>query len=308
MKKNIFISILGIYIFSACTHNSQTSSTKTQRPKTPVEVVSINHGIINQNLEFFGSTIYLKKNLVTAPIPSFITNVHVLLGDNVKKGDILYTLRSKESKALGDDISLQNNSIKNFGIIQVKASASGIVSTLDKQQSGDYVLEGAQLCSIIENNNLAFQINIPFEYAHLAKLKSICKITLSNHQEFTATFTKKLNSINTTTQTQTFLAKATKTKILPEGLFVKSTLIKEQEEQHQILPKSCVLSDEMLHDFWVMKITNDSTAIKIPVVIGNKNKDSIEILTPQFSDTDKIISVGNYGLPETAFVSINNKK
>ena len=71
-----------------------------------------------------------------------------------------------------------------------------------------------------------------------------------------------------------------------------------------MLPKSCVLSDEMMKEFWVMKLINDSTAIKIPVIVGNKNSERIEVLSPQFNSADKIISKGNYGLPDTAFVSI----
>jgi hypothetical protein len=59
----------------------------------------------------------------------------------------------------------------------------------------------------------------------------------------------------------------------------------------------------MMKEFWVMKLINDSTAIKIPVTIGNKNSEVIEVLSPQFNLSDKIIKKGNYGLPDTALVS-----
>ncbi|MFN3939212.1 MAG: RND transporter, partial [Chitinophagales bacterium] len=85
---------------------------------------------------------------------------------------------------------------------------------------------------------------------------------------------------------------------------VKVTINKSKESKTQVLPKSCVLSDEMMKEFWVMQMINDSTAIKIPVVVGNKNTEQVEILSPQFSTTDQIINKGNYGLPDTAFVTI----
>jgi hypothetical protein len=72
----------------------------------------------------------------------------------------------------------------------------------------------------------------------------------------------------------------------------------------QILPKSCVAADEMMKDFWVMKLTNDSTAVKVPVKLGDKNETSVEIVSPVFKKTDKIISEGNYGMPDTALIQV----
>ncbi len=41
---------------------------------------------------------------------------------------------------------------------------------------------------------------------------------------------------------------------------------------------------------------------------GNRNKEEIEILSPQFVDNDRIVSNGNYGLADTALVKIIGKK
>jgi len=87
-------------------------------------------------------------------------------------------------------------------------------------------------------------------------------------------------------------------------MVVKVSVNKGTQSSKQILPKSAVLSDEMMTEFWVMKLINDSTAVKIPVTIGNKNNEKIEILSPQFNTNDRIISVGAYGLPDTALIAI----
>ena len=65
-----------------------------------------------------------------------------------------------------------------------------------------------------------------------------------------------------------------------------------------------MLSNETLDEYWVMKLINDTTAIKVPVKIGTVNKEIIEIISPKFSAEDKIVTSGNYGLPDTAFVNI----
>jgi len=70
------------------------------------------------------------------------------------------------------------------------------------------------------------------------------------------------------------------------------------------LPRAAVLSDETQTNFWVMKMADSVTAVKIPIKKGIETRERIEILSPVFSANDKIILSGNYGLPDTARVSI----
>ncbi|MCW5908349.1 MAG: HlyD family efflux transporter periplasmic adaptor subunit [Chitinophagales bacterium] len=301
--KQLIIYFSIALVLASCGSKTETQTEQTTSPKTPVEVVAISNGSINDELTLFGTTFYLKRNLVTAPIPAFITDVNVKLGDRVNKGDVLYILQSKESRALGNDVSKIDSTLKNFGIIKVTAPATGIISTLDKQQSGDYVLEGTQLCTIAESNDLVFQVNVPYEFTTYTKTGNSCTIILPDNTEHSATFTKALTAMNVTAQTQTILAKCSENLFLPEYMMVKVGINKGTQNKKQVLPKSCVLSDEMMKEFWVMKLINDSTAIKIPVNVGSKNSERIEILTPKFEVTDQIISKGNYGLPDTALVT-----
>ena len=296
------------FALASCGSKPETNTEQTATPKTPVEVVMINSGSINDELTLFGTTIYLKRNLVTASIPAFITQVNVKLGDRVNKGDVLYVLQSKESRALGNDVAKIDSTLKNFGVIKVTASATGIISTLDKQQPGDYVLEGTQLCTIAESNDLVFQVNVPYEFTAYTKTGKSCTIILPDNTQHSATFTKALTAMNVTAQTQTILAKCNENLFLPENMMVKVGISKGTQSKKQVLPKSCVLSDEMMKEFWVMKLINDSTAIKISVTVGNKNSESIEIVSPKFQAADKIINKGNYGLPDTALVSVTTSK
>ena len=93
---------------------------------------------------------------------------------------------------------------------------------------------------------------------------------------------------------------------LPENLIVKVLVNKSADVKKQILPRMAVLSDEMMEKFWVMKLLNDSMAIKVDVTPGTMNKESVEIITPLFTVEDKFLISGNYGLPDTAFVRVNH--
>ena len=309
MKKTIYISLLLIPLFNCCkTAPKELDETEILNPKSIVEVVNVKFGSVDDELILSATTIYLKRNVVTATIPAFITNVKVKLGDAIKKGDVLYELESKERRALGDNASKLDTTLINFGLIKIRASATGIISTLDKQQSGDYVLEGTQLCTIAESSDLAFQVNVPYEFSSFTKTGKSCIIQLPDSTLHKAIFTKALTAMNVLAQTQTVLAKSDENLFLPENMIVKVTIIKGSNSNKQVFPKSCVLSDEMMKEFWVMKLINDSTAIKVPVVIGNKNSLNSEVISPLFNATDKIISVGNYGLADTAFVKIGTSK
>ncbi len=310
MKKLIYISLLfSVFLLVRCkTAPKELDEKEILNPKSIVEVVSVKYGTVDDELVLSATTVYLKRNVVTATIPAFITNVRVKLGDAVNKGDILYELESKERRALGNNTSKLDTSLVNFGLIKIRASASGIISTLDKQQPGDYVLEGTQLCTIAESSDLAFQVNVPYEFTSYAKPGKTFVIQLPDSTTHQAEFTKALTAMNSLAQTQTILAKVKDNLFLPENMIVKVSVIKGSTSNKQILPKMCILSDEMMKEFWVMKVINDSTAVKIPVIIGNKNTINSEVISPQFDPNDKIISSGNYGLADTALVKIVARK
>jgi multidrug efflux pump subunit AcrA (membrane-fusion protein) len=306
-KLTILVTLLLIILLSACGDSGQSQVENVQQPRSPVEVTSIHQGSISNQLTLFGSTMYLKRNVVTSPIPAFITDVHIKLGDKVNKGDLLYNLETKERRALGQQPLAGDTSLATYGKIEVRASFSGIISTLDKQQLGDYVLEGSQLCTIAESNNLAVQINVPYEYTPFAKAGRTCTLILPDEREVSATITTPLTTMNAVAQTQTILAKPNTTLFLPENLIVKVILITNEQKNTNLLPRSAVLTDEMMQEYWVMKMINDSMAVKVPVRVGEKSKDEVEIVSPLFLPEERIIVKGNYGLPDTARVVIGMK-
>lgn len=301
--KTSTIALLALLLLSAC--HSTPRPAKELKPRTSVQITQIDSGKINDNLILSATSVYLKRNLVTSSIAAFITRVYVKLGDHVQKGQPLYLLESKERKALGADITKVDPSLKGFGLITITAPASGVITTFDKQQTGEYVLEGTQLCTIAASQDLAFQVNVPYEYTNLVKPGIKCIITLPDGSKHSATITTPLATMNVTEQTQVLLARPDRNLVLPENLLGKVQFNRSTYGNQQVLPKACVLSDELLKDFWVMKLINDSMAIKIPVKTGTKDNRNIEILSPKFEPGDKILISGNYGMADTALVTVN---
>lgn len=306
MDRNSIIIILAAITISSCSRTASEADVIV-KAKVAVEITGLSKGIVKDELTLFGNTLYLKRNVVTAPIPAFITQVFIKLGDPVKMGQVLYLLETKERRALGSQAVMPDSSTVSFGKIAIKAPTSGIISTLDKQQIGDYVLEGGQLCTIAESGALAFAVNVPFEFTAFAKAGTKCVLVLPDNSRHLATFTTPLSTMNSLAQTQTILAKSDQTLFLPENLIVKALVNKNMETKQQVLPKACVLTDEMMEKFWVMKLLNDTTAIKIWVTPGIRNRESVEIMEPIFKADDKFLITGNYGLPDTARVVVSKK-
>lgn len=75
-----------------------------------------------------------------------------------------------------------------------------------------------------------------------------------------------------------------------------------------ILPKSAVQSDETLTEHWVMKLADDSTAVKVPVEVGNSNASEIEIKSTALLPQDRIILTGGYGLEDGAKVIVTKEE
>lgn len=305
MLYRLFISLLLLGLLPAC--QSTTTPTDTEpaiAPRTPVAVQRVDRGAVSNQLTVFGTTLYLRRNLVTAPVAAYITGVRVRLGERVRQGQPLYDLETKERRALGNTSIAGDSAL--IGRVTVRASSAGIISTFDKQQTGDYVLEGTQLCTIAEDNALAIQVAVPYQYQALARPGRGCRVRLPDGRSLRAVFTTALTTVNPLAQTQSILAKLTQGIDLPENLTVEVDLTRDHQANAQLLPKAAVLSDEMMRAFWVMKLINDSTAVKVPVVRGERSGDAVEIRSPQFHSTDRIVVAGNYGLPDTARVRIQS--
>ena len=64
------------------------------------------------------------------------------------------------------------------------------------------------------------------------------------------------------------------------------------------------MTNETQSEFWVMKIINDTLAVKIPVIKGFENDSVSEISSPLLNKNDLVISEGAYGLPDSTVVKI----
>jgi len=292
----LFFAMIAIV---SCTPKEKTNE------KVPQPVVSIIHpvkGHIQEKVQMNGQIIYQNKTTLTAPVSGYVTAVNTKIGNWVKKGEILFKIQTKESRALQNSNVAEQN---EFGVIPVFASVSGFINLLNITDANVFITEGNPMALIVNNEDLAIQVEAPFEYVkHLSEKKTI-EIELPNKELYEAVFYKAIPVVDPVSQTQKLLFKLKQKTALPENLNVLINLIMSENLESLLLPKEAVLTNETQDIFWIMKVTNDSLAIKVPIVKGLESNGKIEILKPSLNLSDAIILTGSYELPDSTKVKIN---
>jgi biotin carboxyl carrier protein len=299
ITKYIATGILSVLIITGC-HQAANNSEKTTPSAIPVTVTPLRTGPMSSYLELSGTSTFLFKAAVKAPVTGYIENMFISQGDAVVNNNRLFTIKTKEASAITND---SINALKFKGLIDVKAAVAGLISSIDHPK-GDYVAEGDQLCQIAVPESFVFILDIPFELSGSLKLNTWCEIVLPDGHSLQGVIKSRFPSMTGSSQTERFIVKLSESASLPENLIAKIKIIKESADKTVSLPKSSILTDETMKSFWVMKLINDSIAVKVPVITGISEKEYVQIKMPIFKDTDLFLSSGNFGLGDTANVKV----
>ncbi|HYK77746.1 MAG TPA: HlyD family efflux transporter periplasmic adaptor subunit [Daejeonella sp.] len=295
--------LLLLPLFVSCRGSSSPSEESSPSPQTPVTVTHVSYGPLTEYEELNATSAFLQKSLVKASANGYLQTVNVQLGDHVQKGKILFTLLTKEARAIGNTINELDPSFKFSGTTQIRASANGYISHILHQQ-GDFVQEGESLAQISNAGSLVFLLNLPYELRQSVKPRSSVELLLPDGEKLSGLISSAMPTVDSASQTQQLIIRVNGSQTLPENLIAKVRIIKKELQSAPSLPKEAVLSNETQDEFWVMKLVNDSMAVKVPITKGLELKGRIEILSPTFQPSDRVILTGNYGLPDTARIKI----
>lgn len=293
--------ILPLLLIS-CGSNTPKGSDQAVKVSTPVAVKSIENADVREMISFNAVSTFQRKNSVKANITGYIEKSFINQGDIVKIGQPLYEVKTKEEDAVSQIVS--NDSSLNFSRKHTILSPSSGVIVEATKQTNDYIVDGEQLCILAAQSSFVFVLNVPFEQNKFAVIGKKCTIHLPDSTVLNGTISGKLSTVDPVSQTQSFIVKPVTTTIWPENLAVMVQVVKISKLNTPVIDKSCVLSDETMENFWVMRLINDTIAVKTKIKPGIIEGNQVEIVSPPFSRLDRIISKGNYGLPDTAFVKI----
>lgn len=270
--------------------------------KANVEIGNPLFKSLTEYLTLNGNTIFLKKEIVRATFQGYIQKAYKTIGDKVSEGEPLFIIKTKEASAV--DTSRINLGASLFnGDITINAKSGGVITQIN-YNAGDYVSDGEQIAVISNPSSLKIILNVPYQNISAIHLNSSCMIQLPDGTKFNGVVSKKIPNVDLTAQTQSFLVDVPVKTSLPENLNVILKIPLKVYNNSAVLPKSAIMSSDVLDEFWIMKLINDSTAVKVEIEKGIEDGDIIQILFPKLNSNDKIVTVGAYGLPDTANVRV----
>ncbi len=293
------LTLMGI----AC-HSKPTPAAEDETPAaiTPVTIVSPESGNMAEYTDLNATSTYLLKAIVKANANGYIQSASPQPGKYVSAGQNLFIIRTKEAESIGNTINLLDTSFKFTGLVRVKTGIGGYVTEVD-HQAGDYVQEGEQLAVISDANSFVFILNLPYELRPYVLNNKTADLLLPDGKTLKGYISSVVPVVDSASQTQNVILKVAE-KNLPVNLIAKVRVVKSMKENAISLPKQSILSDETQGNFWVMKLIDSSTAVKVQVTKGMELNNRVEILSPVFNVSDKFLLTGNYGLGDTARIRI----
>jgi len=299
----VYISLSMLLLYS-CRHAKETTEEATI-VKTPVTIAQVEYKSVAATVTLPAVATFMNKSVVRATTSGIIDKVLIDPGQSISADQLLFTIRTREALAL--DKSVRSDSSLNFkGLINIVSHKEGVINSI-AYQKGDFVQEGDEMAIVSDQSSLVFILDVPIELDRYIEKNRRCRITLPDHRNIDAAIIRKLAEMDMQSQTVRYVVKPASEERFPANLIASIDLVKSTNEKALVMPKQAVLGNETQTEFWVMKLLNDSTAIRVNVTKGYENNEEIEITTPEFLPSDRVVLTGNYGLPDTARITISKK-
>jgi Multidrug resistance efflux pump len=305
MKSNsVILSVLFVLLLFSCKSKKEAGEEEVHpdEVQTPVTIASISNETLTDYAELNATSAFLQNNIIKSNINGYIQTVNAKVGQYTGAGTSLFILKTKEATSLGNTINKLDPSFHFSGVVQIKSPQSGYITQL-VHQVGDYVQDGEQLAVISDSKSFGFILNLPYELRKYIGVGKQVHLILPDATQLNGSVASIMPTIDSVSQTQRVFIKVDPSTKIPENLIAKVQIIKASKTA-TVLPKAAVLTDEAQTNFWVMKMIDSATAVKVNVIKGMESGDKVEILRPEFASTDKILLTGNYGLGDTAKVKI----
>lgn len=307
LKKILIINVI-FFVFllmAGCKNNSKISTNVSKLSLPAVTVAHPEKGNKIIFTYFQGISKYMQSVNYRARAAGIVTHVFIRPGDDIKPHQPLFILKPVELTALENSGTLSKKLLNSRDtIFSEQAALANNISV----QEGDYVQPGGLLATAFKKNSLVAIGYVPFHDRPLLKQNKNCLVIIPGAKAISSTFKKPLFIADSTSQTQPYIIPLPSNLMIPANMNLHIRYMEREIKNGLFIPRKAVLSNVMETKFWVMKMKNDTTAVKIPVEIGWQGKNRVQINSANLKPIDKVITQGAYGMPDTAYVRIINNK
>jgi len=129
------VTLLAIYLYSW--NPQEEKNQQRKRPPTPVRIEVVNEAVFVDSIEAIGTTFAREAVNITAKKSGIVDMVSFKDGDQVKKADILITLRNEEEKAKVAEVQTRLTEDKRQleRLRNLKKSQAAAISAFEEQES-----------------------------------------------------------------------------------------------------------------------------------------------------------------------------
>jgi multidrug efflux pump subunit AcrA (membrane-fusion protein) len=307
MKPLLLFSTLIITLTTSCKDGKKSPDETKTESRTPVTITNATIGEIDDVIDLNATSTFLLKTYIKANANGYLQEVNTHLGENVVKGQKLFVIRSKEAEHLGNTMNKLDSSFRFKEQISIQSPGSGYITQLN-YRPGDYVQDGESLAAISDMNSFAFLLELPYELTPFLPNNKTIELALPDGRKLTGTIASPMPVVDAASQTQNYIVRVQNPAPIPENLIATARFIKKSKAHAVSVPKDAVLTNEIQSEFWIMKMIDSTTAVKVPIVKGIETTNRVEILSPVLAPADKILLKGSYGLPDTAKVVIGKEE
>jgi HlyD family secretion protein len=302
----VYVIWFAILLLPACVNKTTTDEALPELVKTSITFTQpVTQGFTDY-IQLNGNTQFQKKLVIRANITGYIISMPWKTGDHISNGTLFCSIKTKEQDAL-KNIDSKEPSLEQFQKpLSVLSNASGIFTAVNYSK-GDFINEGDVLATITDPSSLVLVINVPYEYHQFVYKGRSCSVKFPDGKIIQAIIQEEVPFIDATSQTQSFLIRFPGNQLLPENMNLIVHIPVKQKQNAIALPLEAIQTNETQEEFWVMKLINDSLAVKVTVKVGLQNDSLREIITG-VGVNDKIIVKGAYGLTDSSLVKLQSKE
>lgn len=333
-----FLVVSCAVLFASCGNEEGQQSVQEQEKAEKVRTAAVAKHRIMRTLPLSGTLEGYESMSVAPSMTGIIEHIYVEEGDRVKKGDKLvrldqtqarttrqsfknYEVEMKRMDALKEagSISQQTYDQTKLAYDQAKenlkyyeqqtyvdAQFDGVISAKNFED-GELYGGGSAILSLVQINKLKIYVNVPEQY--FPRVKEGMKLEIESEiypgKTFVGTVEVIFPTIDATTHTfRVKVAIPNASEELRPGMYVK-TYLDLGEEDIMTIPYQSVLKLIGSNDRYVF-IDGGGVAKRVPVVMGERYDENVEILPGELKEGDMLVVVGQGRLVDGVKLEVMN--
>lgn len=323
--------------------NSTSGSLSTDTIVYPVKIITLQKQKIITNISYTATLKAFEEVNYAPASPGRIEEIYVEIGSRVAKGDVIARMDKTQliqaneqlQNALSNfnrmdtlyklnSISKQQYELAKTQYEVAKANVdfltrnTTLVAPISGVITGKYFENGelysgapvasgkAAIVTIMQINPLKAILNLSERYYPIIKkgMKAKIKVDIFPEKEFNAEIYKIYPIISPETKTFSveFIVNNPQ-EILRPGMFATVSIDLGEIETY-VIPSVAAVRQEGTNNYYVFVAKEDNTVAKMPILIGGRFDDKLEIMSDNIKDGDKIIIAGQEKLNQGSKIKI----